>query len=384
MNEPKSNDKKDIEDFLIYCSRNQKIYLWNKWRSSTKFNDIDLSFMKLQRSYLGCANLNEINLQGADLRYTYLEDANLKFSNLSNSKLQGANLWFADLQGADISNANFEGADLQDANLQGTKIIGTKFDYKYQQLFHTQPPDLNDGKSEISTRIKQAQIKIDNLEKMESQSSVGKNNSKHEIEKLKQTKKLLWSKLQIINDKKNQETKDIREIIKYLSDIPEEISSEQRYLKISRRIFVVLAYLTFIAGIFISIRLAFNVLDNNPLQLPKITNIGHYLSYALSVAFPMVLSFLFHRQANIKSKEIEKINQKSIIIQQVENALKSYNVLLNGDALKEKTIGSIDQVLNKLFGNNHQENAVSKIKESKISVGDIHKLTKIIGEVTKH
>jgi hypothetical protein len=67
-----------------------------------------------------------------------------------------------------------------------------------------------------------------------------------------------------------------------------------------------------------------------------------------------------------------------------ENALNAYNVLLSGNRLEDKTIGSIDRVLDKLFENSHEQNISADTTEPKVSMGDLQKFIKTMSDVAKH
>ena len=182
---------------------------------------------------------------------------------------------------------------------------------------------------------------------------------------------------------KKKETDNIKEIITFLAAMPKEISDEQIYLKKRRTRFTLFAGIFLSLGGLIAFTLIVNLLCENKLSLPSITNTPQYFAYALAFGFPIAMAFLFYRQANVKSKEIEKINEKSILVQQVENALNSYNVLLSGAELKDKTISSIDRVINKIFDNNHKEEKTEKTEESKLTISDVQKLFKIENDISK-
>jgi len=181
---------------------------------------------------------------------------------------------------------------------------------------------------------------------------------------------------------KQKETYHIKEIITFLAAMPKEISDEQKHLKRMRNIFIASGIFFLTCSILIPTFLIINIVIDS-IEMPKIENIGHYFAYALSIVFPVAISFLLFRQANIKNKEIEKINEKSILVQQVENALNSYNVLLSGDELKDKTISSIDRVINKIFDNNHKVEKIDNIEESKLTISDVQKLFKIGNDISK-
>lgn len=165
--------------------------------------------------------------------------------------------------------------------------------------------------------------------------------------------------------------------------MPKEISQEQKYLEGWRFRFTLFGGFFLLFSVLLTIGLIVNVLCGNWLGLPAIDKIGQYLAYALSVGFPMGVSLLFYRQANLKSKEIDKINEKSILVQQVENALNSYNVLLSGNELKNKAITSIDRVMHKVFEIKHEQKD-EKEEDTKVSISDIERIYKIFINIEKN
>jgi len=239
-------------------------------------------------------------------------------------------------------------------------------------------------KNNFNFQITESNLKKEqeNLKKLQFELEKKEQLSIKEKNKLLAAKELI-KRLENDLEDKNIETENIKEIITFLASMPKEISEEQKYLKNRRKRFTQFGGLFLSLGVLTAIALISNVLWDNKLGLPSITNTSQYFAYALAIGFPMAMAFLFYRQANVKSKEIEKINEKSILVQQVENALNSYNVLLSGDELKDKTISSIDRVINKIFDNNHKEEKSEKIEENKLTISDVQKLFKMGSDVTK-
>jgi uncharacterized protein YjbI with pentapeptide repeats len=374
MNQPKSHSKKDIKKFLIWCSEHQQISNWNAWRKNNKEVKIDMAQIKLHGINLRGANLNEVNLMESELQHSNLQEvqfrnsnlfyADLRYSNLKGADLRNANFRRANLEGvnfdyANLENVDFDGANLDGARLKGALVKGAFFDSKFK-IFRNKRTHLNKDKINAEILLRQSNKKLAELQKhLKDTAKNSEENIKLEKEKLvlENENKNLIEKIEYFESEKQKETEDIEKIVKFLGAIPSEISDEQEYLKKKRFWFVLFATFSLISGFSIATIFIINTLTHNKLNLPVITNAGQYLAYALSVVFPIAVSFLFYRQANIKSREIEVINEKSILIQQVENALNSYNVLLSGDELKDKTICSIDLVLNKIF------NMIKKKKE---------------------
>ncbi len=402
MNQPKSHSKKDIKKFLIWCSENHQIKNWNTWRKNNQKDYLSLSQIKLHGINLRGANLNDIDLMEIELQHSNLQDvkfqnsnlffADLRYSNLKGADLRNANFRSANLEGvnfdyANLENVDFDGANLDGARLKGAIVTGAFFDQN-SKLLRNKRTHLNKDKINFEILLKRANKELNELQKLLDTSTSASQEEKDNLKKmvLEQRKQIVSfkSKLESIEAEKQKETDNIEKIVQFLGAIPYEISDEQEYLKKKRFWFVLFATLSLVSGFIIAIIFIINTLTHNKLNLPAITNAGQYLAYALSVVFPMAVSFLFYRQANIKSREIEVINEKSILIQQVENALNSYNVLLSGDELKDKTICSIDLVLNKIFNTDQKEEKIMESGESKISISDVQKITKSISDIVKN
>lgn len=68
--------------------------------------------------------LNQLGITEINLENTYLVRANLRGANLNKAKLRRANLEGANLQGASLEHANLNGAVLYKTNLQGASLKG--------------------------------------------------------------------------------------------------------------------------------------------------------------------------------------------------------------------------------------------------------------------
>jgi len=126
----------------------QDINIWNKWRNTyfqnqtqrmkvdarnRSWEDIDLSYTKLNRVKLRGANLGGINFTGANLSYTDLSDvilnrttlvsANLSGSIIDKSIVQYVNFTNCDFRSAILSDIDFKKTTLAHANLQSTKLV---------------------------------------------------------------------------------------------------------------------------------------------------------------------------------------------------------------------------------------------------------------------
>ena len=403
MNEPKSINNQGVKDFLLFCIKNDSISIWNEWRELTResLENIELSDISLINSKLNDINFSNLifinidffnsNLNSIDFYNTVLIKANFKSTKINDTLFTMSQLVQCNFENSKINGSNFEDAHIIKTNFRGAKLHNTSFlDVSFSS---TEFPQVNltdidfrgtiyddtFGDFEIVDRPNLEQKLFETEKKLKDISS---QSEKEKIE-LEKKHKELATQLERLHLEKQKETNSIKEIITFLAAMPKEISEEQVYLKTRRKRFTLFGGLFLSLGVLTAVVLMVNILFANKLGLPIITNTPQYFAYALAIGFPMAMAFLFYRQANVKSKEIEKINEKSILVQQVENALNSYNVLLSGDELKDKTISSIDRVINKIFDNNHKEEKSKKIEESKLTISDVQKLFKMGSDITK-
>ena len=113
----------------------------------------DLQGAKLIETKLGGAIFAEANLSGADLHWADLQGAILWKSDCSGAhfrqaNLSGANLSEANLSGANLLGANLSKADLSGANLDGTKLLVADFDEDYLSKLRSWGQDPIDAKLE--------------------------------------------------------------------------------------------------------------------------------------------------------------------------------------------------------------------------------------------
>ncbi len=74
---------------------------------------------------------------------------------------------------------------------------------------------------------------------------------------------------------------------------------------------------------------------------------GIYLLIVFPIIFPIIIGFLFLKQANLKSNEIEKINKRFILIHEVNQSLEALVEVNKGIDMDDKT----EIIVNKLINN---------------------------------
>lgn len=95
---------------------------WNKWRSESRVEDINLTGADLSGMPLAGANLSRVKMSNADLSNCDLENANFLNSILDSTKLLGASLVGACLAEMNLSNSDLRYADLTKANLASCNL----------------------------------------------------------------------------------------------------------------------------------------------------------------------------------------------------------------------------------------------------------------------
>jgi hypothetical protein len=145
MTEPKSHSKEDIYEFLMYCSTNDQIEVWNNWRDLNREVHIDLSSF----------NLNGANLSGANLIGAILIGANLNGADLFNANLIGA-IGYKSASDSSIATKEIElkqrieELEMQQANL----ATQTEEDKKELEKLKKEQTTLTDGKTKKDEILK--------------------------------------------------------------------------------------------------------------------------------------------------------------------------------------------------------------------------------------
>ena len=91
-------------------------------KGKTGYNKIAIDELLNNLQKGECADLSNLNLNGAYLQEANLKGANLKNTNLSGAELYKANLSMANLNKANLYNANLVKTDMTKANLQESKL----------------------------------------------------------------------------------------------------------------------------------------------------------------------------------------------------------------------------------------------------------------------
>jgi hypothetical protein len=139
---------------------------WNRWRSETPPNEVDLTGADLARLDLTGANLQGASLFGARLSGTRLNGADLRRANLAGTDLRGANLSESNLSNATLSAADLSVADLTRADLTWALLRGTCFqDTRFDQvrLGNTSFVNVDLSETELTTCVHVAPSSVDQM-----------------------------------------------------------------------------------------------------------------------------------------------------------------------------------------------------------------------------
>ncbi len=114
----------------------------------------------------------------------------------------------------------------------------------------------------------------------------------------------------------------------------------------------------------------------------KNVNWALYLIITFPIVFPTILSFLFTRQANIKSKEIEKINKRFILIHEVNRALEALVEINRGKDMDGKTEKIIDKLIDNILDFATEKNdAKEDSKDDEDSKNELLDLNKKVNQI---
>lgn len=104
--------------------------------------------------------------------------------------------------------------------------------------------------------------------------------------------------------------------------------------------FFVLFYLFFILDI--------NIISEN-------SNFGFYLLHSFPFLFPTILGFLFLRQSNLNSKELDKINNKFTLIHDINQSLLALNEINDDKEMNKKTKLIIDKLIESILYSDNKD-----------------------------
>ncbi|MCT7513689.1 hypothetical protein [Aliarcobacter cryaerophilus] len=183
------------------------------------------------------------------------------------------------------------------------------------------------------------------------------------IKILEDTTKKLEETAEELNQYKN-ETEKINLAINKLKEPAEELKNSKEkfeenrdnYNKYAMDLFTIAKWIF----ILIMLNLFLFVGINDIIKSEKNLTIGFYLINIFPIIFPTVLGFLFIRQSNINSQEVQNINKRFILIHEVNQSLQALVEVNRGKDMDNKTEKVIDKlienILNYASDNNSSNN----------------------------
>lgn len=115
--------------------------------------------------------------------------------------------------------------------------------------------------------------------------------------------------------------------------------------------------------VFMTFYLSFSTEIND---VSKSVSIGYYLSHSFPILFPTIIGFLFIRQSNVNSKELDKINRRFILIHEVGQSLRALTEINDEKQMNEKTQKIIDKLIENILNYASENNGVTKNEELNI------------------
>jgi hypothetical protein len=228
---------------------------------------------------------------------------------------------------------------------------------------------INLGVSEKYKRINnEINVLTKKLKKLEDLEEKEKNYESERLEKDKLIKELEFKNKQLQEQlEKENELEKINRAIDKLQVPCDELQKSQDKFRNNRDNFDknamdMFAVATVIFGI-MTLYLFFCTEIND---VSKSVSIGYYLSHSFPILFPTIIGFLFIRQSNVNSKELDKINRRFILIHEVGQSLRALTEINDEKQMNEKTQKIIDKLIENILNYASENNGVMKNEESNI------------------
>ncbi len=137
-----------------------------------------------------------------------------------------------------------------------------------------------------------------------------------------------------------------------------------------------------IAFFIIILNLFFFIGINDLAKSEKGINLSFYLINVFPILFPTILGFLFIRQSNMNSQEVEKINRRFILIHEVNQSLQALVEVNRGKEMDNKTEKIIDKLIENILNYASENSNINKNQESNI-FGLNESIDKLIDTIDK-
>lgn len=236
---------------------------------------------------------------------------------------------------------------------------------------------------ELESEIKNLQEQIDNSNSKELREELQKKEEK--LNQAIEDKKLLEKKAKEYDEYLN-ETKKIEQAIAKLKNPAIELIESKKIFETNRNNFndygISLFKIAIVSFIIIILNLFFFIGINDLAKSEKGINLSFYLINIFPIVFPTILGFLFIRQSNINSQEVEKINRRFILIHEVNQSLQALVEVNRGKEMDNKTEKIIDKLIENILNYASENNSLNKNQESNL-FGLNESIDKLIDTIDK-
>lgn len=207
-----------------------------------------------------------------------------------------------------------------------------------------------------------------------------------ETKKSKEETKKLEKATEELNKYKN-ETEKINKAIEKLKEPAEELKDSKKkfeenrdnYNKYAMDLFAIAKWIF----ILIMLNLFLFVGINDIVKSEKNLTIGFYLINIFPIIFPTVLGFLFIRQSNLNSQEVQKINKRFILIHEVNQSLQALVEVNRGKDMDNKTEKVIDRLIENILNYATEVNDLNGNKQDMNFIELNKSIDKLIDTISK-
>lgn len=256
--------------------------------------------------------------------------------------------------------------------IEYTSIPKNEIDFIYDSITNLNDfnIDLNDFENKVKVKeknideleleIKRLQDQISNNDSKELQNELQRKEEK--LNQAIQEKRTLEKKAAEYDEYLN-ETNKIKLAIDKLKNPADELIESKKIFERNRDNYNEYAMQLFkigiVAFILIILNIFFFVGINDISKSEKGINLSFYLINVFPILFPTILGFLFIRQSNINSQEVQKINRRFILIHEVNQSLQALVEVNRGKEMDNKTEKIIDKLIENILNYASEANSTN-------------------------
>lgn len=254
-----------------------------------------------------------------------------------------------------------------------TDIPESEIDLLYKTINIKEIININDFKDKVKVKkknINELESEIKNLQKQ-----IDKNDStelkKELLKKEEELNRSIKEKEELEKKAKEydiylDERKKIISAIEKLNIPAKVLDDEKEHYLGTRKIYNFISGIMFGLSFCIFIVLIFSVhFDLSYVKSSEKINLSFYFFTIFPILFPTFVGFLFIRQSNINSKEIEKINKRFVLIHEINQSLLALVEINRGKGMDNKTEKIVDKLISNILNysteNNKNENEETNI-----------------------